>query len=200
MEHRRYCRIPEQASKVANQFSNKMNPSSSCSRSPVRRVAFIIGVAVLYGVILAASGMLMAGSGDGSYVLLGFYSAPISALGYVLYLFEKPGVLLAVIGTPLLWAVAGIFGTIADRTKRRVCLGAFLIAHYSGAILVSLQTEPYGNWRKLHEQWGFAACKVIIIFSLTIYLLGQMWLWRQFFRSFGSKDPQGQIFENTSEK
>jgi uncharacterized PurR-regulated membrane protein YhhQ (DUF165 family) len=144
-------------------------------------------MAILCSLLLDVGAFLMAIPGDGSYVFVGLFSAPISLLGYVLYLFEIPGVLLAIVGIPLLGIMAGIFGTIPDKTKRRVYLGVFLAVHYVGATLVLLQTEPYGNWKILQEQWSFPACKLIILFSLAVYLLGQMWLWLQLLRSFGSR-------------
>ena len=145
----------------------------------------VITMAILYGIFLDASAFLMAAGGDGSYVFFGLYSAPISLLGCVIPLCG----LISFIGIPVLWIMAVILGTICEKVKRRVYLGAFLLIHYVGAALV-LQTETYGNWKKLHEQWDFVDGKLVILFSLTVYLLGQIWLWLQFLRSFSSKDKQ----------
>src|ERR1035437_4045205 len=131
-----------------------MNTSSTHSRTLTQSRMFAITIAILCGGFLDTCAILLAIPGDGSYVLLGLFSAPISFLGYVLYLTGIPGgVLLSLVGIPPLWIMAATFATIPDKLRKRIYLGVFLFVHYVSAALVLLQTEPYGNWKVLHEQW-----------------------------------------------
>jgi hypothetical protein len=148
----------------------------------------VITMAIFYALLLFAGALLMVIPGDGSLFFAGLFSAPFSLLGWALCFFEiQPPGLLYPVGILVLWITAGTIGTISEKVKRRVCLSAFLIVHYVSALIV-LQTEHFGNWARLQERLEFSAYAWIFMFFLTVYFLGQVWLWLQLLRTF-SKSP-----------
>jgi hypothetical protein len=117
----------------------------------------------VFGVVLAILGMMAAGAGHGTYVLLGASSAP-AGIG---------GVLPAIIGTPVLWAVVGWLTASGDRGQATAA--AIVLVHYASAAWL-LTRSPWGDFAYLGDAmtaffWG-------VIAWCVIYAAGQRFVWR----------------------
>lgn len=147
----------------------------------------IVVAAFIIGIILAAGALLTTGAGDGSFVFFYLFSAPFSLLLKCCNLSDVYGwnVLFSI---PILWGIAAILGVISDNAKRRYFLGLFLSAHYISAVIILLQNDPYDNFRRLQYICNFPVGMLMVLIPFIIYLLGQIWLWRQFLSSFSYKD------------
>lgn len=151
-------------------------PKSTTAASP--RAALTIPLYWLYGVILTAGSLLIAGPGDGSYTFLGWVSAPISTFTILFFQEQPTSIILATILTPFMWAAAGLISQNKNLKKRRTYLLSFLLLHCIGGVL-TLMTEPYSNWAKLSSQWVAGNCGYYIAIFVIFYLGGQVALWRR---------------------
>ncbi len=126
----------------------------------LRKPLLLFGL--FYGMGLSIFGFLAAGSGHGTYVLLGLASSVFAALG----------VLAALIAPPLLWA--WIWGLM--QTRRRLFVIA-VIAHYAGAVAVLAGTD-FGDREHLASAWE--THRLLIASGFAWYLGGQILMWVRF--------------------
>jgi predicted membrane-bound spermidine synthase len=128
-----------------------------------RTVSTVVGCAL--GLVLSLSAFAAAGFGHGSYVILGVVSAP----------FCFGGALVALVTTPLLWALASYLAASAECSSRRALL--FLLPlHYLGA-LIAVTVWPYADWSYVSRSVGAS-----MVGSLT-YATMQVYVWHLFRRA-----------------
>ena len=123
----------------------------------------------LYGLALAFFGVMAAGAGHGTYVLLGLYASPLSLV---------PNVPLAVFGIPLLWCIIGV---LLAGTPKRVWTVAFLVAmlaHYVSLPLVLKDGNTFGDWEYVAKVWDNSWFFVLLCIGL--YVLAQLVIWYVF--------------------
>jgi len=133
---------------------------------------FLLALAgFLYGAVLAVIGLVEAGAGHGSYVLISLSSCPF------LWVFQDAGA--ALFGAPILWCVVGIF---LGGVKHRGRTTAFLITvlgHYA-SIAFCYSRGLFGEWSSLNA-------KELVLFGLGVYAAGQVALWVLF--ALGLRNP-----------
>jgi hypothetical protein len=115
-----------------------------------------------YGLVLALIGLIGAGAGHGTYVLLGMYASPLSLMQHIA---------LAVFGLPVLWCL--ISALLAGTTKRGWMI-AFLVAmlaHYVSLPWVLKEGETFGDWEYAAKIWGF------VLVGIGVYVVGQVIIW-----------------------
>lgn len=120
----------------------------------------------LYGLALAFTGLMAAGAGHGTHVLIGLYASPLSL---------APNVLLAVFGTPLLWCIIGV---LLAGTPKRGWTVAFLVAmlaHYVSLPLVLKDGNAFGDWEYAAKVWDNSWQFVLL--AIGLYLLAQVGIW-----------------------
>ena len=123
----------------------------------------------LYGVALSVLAFLAAGAGHGSYILMGVSSAPFGLLGVIVALF----------GTPVFWALMGfLVAKAAHLLLRRVFL-IIMTLHYLSIPFI-LATEEYGDWDRLVRGKQMLPNILVMIIGLSLYLYGQVVIWRKF--------------------
>jgi hypothetical protein len=137
----------------------------------LKRQSGYLLLGLLYGLILAAWGFLLAGAGHGTYLALGLSSAPLGFLGIVPALF----------GLPLLWACVGRLLARAHVPPYRWALLAVAAAHYLGAAVL-LSQETFGDWAYLDR--ALAAAPLLVFCGFAVYVAGQVTLWAAFFRAW----------------
>jgi hypothetical protein len=117
-----------------------------------------------YGVGLSLLGALVAGSGHGTYILLGLASSPLAALGNVA----------ATLSPPFIWAF--IWSLL--QVRRQMFLATMAI-HYVSAAVVLVATH-FGDWEHLGKSWKLHPLLVVIGFAW--YATGQGLIWLDFRR------------------
>jgi hypothetical protein len=120
---------------------------------------------LLYGIGLSIFGFFSAGSGHGTYVLLGLASSVFAAVG----------ILAAFLAPPFLWA--WIWSLM--QTKRKLFVIA-VTAHYAGAVAVLMMSQM-GDWEYLLGMWQDHY--FLIASGFLWYLGGQVVMWGSFFRA-----------------
>jgi hypothetical protein len=127
-----------------------------------------------YGLILCAFSFIAAGYGHGTYTLMGLSSAPVCLFG----------VLPALLGCPLLWAL--IFALVGTGLKKlRWVFVAVMTLHYGVAVVVL--TWPggfYSNWDYISRFRGNYA--FLTVFGFATYAAGQLFLWVRFARLYSA--------------
>jgi hypothetical protein len=126
----------------------------------VRALSALIGFS--YGVVLLFISILAAGAGHGTYVLMGFASAPLGL---------AENVLIALVGMPFLWCLLSF---LASSARHRVWLAFFLVAmaiHYASLYPILSDRTHFGDWSYIP--------KVAEVFwpGLVVYGAGQVALW-----------------------
>jgi hypothetical protein len=150
-----------------------------------------IGGGIIYGLLLNISALILAGTGDGSYIHFMIFSAPLgllykginSAIGSC----EGSDFLKSVLffgQIPFLWGLAGFLTNTFEKIRQKVLI-SFMCIHYIGAI-IALLTFDYVNWCKFFHNFS----SIISYGSLLIYLLGQVWLWKRLLDTFGKKEEE----------
>ncbi len=128
---------------------------------------------IVYGVVLSVLSFMLTGAGHGTYVLILVSSVPVFLLNAIL-----PENLLFIIlffGSPILWAVAGLF-SVWRSGRRRLVFPVVMAAHYSGIIL--LIPEFYGGWRQSTSHlWGSRDEQIYTLLWFALYVSGQIALW-----------------------
>jgi hypothetical protein len=122
-------------------------------------------IGLLVGLILSFVGLIAAGLGHGSYVLIGLVSSPLGTFG---------NSLLALFGAPVLWALfAYLAATAAQRDKRR----SFLIVmalHYLTLIPIWSNPDGFGDWSYVPR------VRNEVMLGFAIYGIAQIALWALF--------------------
>jgi hypothetical protein len=132
---------------------------------------------LVYGLSLTGVGVLMAGAGHGTYLLLGAASAPLSLLG----------IPFSMVGPPLLWGVIGGLLSYSHKSPQRQILPAALALHYLG-ILSLLFFEGYSEEQYISK--ALEVNPVVVVLGTTLYLFGQVIIWLHWFRvGAGTKLP-----------
>jgi len=134
--------------------------------SEARRVIVGAIVGLLYGSLLAFISMLAAGAGHGTYVALYLSSAPLGAYGFDAGLF----------GAPPVWATFGALAASGRVEVRRLAQVLAVLHYASGVALVVANDEVTYLLRMLRISPEF------IVVWATIYLIGQVALWRRITR------------------
>lgn len=117
-----------------------------------------------YGVALTTMGVILAGAGHGTYLLLGVASAPMSYLG----------VAVAILLPPLLWGAVGWLLSQADRSPQRQLVAIILLAHYAGIFFLP-GFEEYLEAKYVLKTWEYNP--ELLIVGLAVYLGGQVVTW-----------------------
>jgi hypothetical protein len=132
------------------------------------KVNLVIGF--LYGLSLTVVGVLVAGAGHGTYILLGIASAPASFLG----------IIFSVISPSLLWTMVwGILPNIHKSPQRQIFF-ITLTLHYFSILLIPV-FEDYSEGKYIVKVWEMHPAMIILGF--TIYLVGQVMIWLFWFRT-----------------
>ncbi len=120
-----------------------------------------------YGLVLLALGVMAAGAGHGTYVVLGMSSSPLGL---------TDSIPLAILGAPVLWcAVGAVLGRVMLRGFRRLFLGA-MVAHYLALPFILSPASKFGDWAyagKVPER---------VALGLAVYSAGQLGIWVVFVR------------------
>ena len=125
---------------------------------------------LLYGLGLASIGVLMAGAGHGTYLLLGIASAPLSFFGFFVSL----------VGPPLLWTgIGGLLPYNHKQPQRRLLVSVILL-HYLGVLLIPF-FDQYAEWMYFEKAWG--QHPVIVLTGLSLYFIGQIMIWFYWFKT-----------------
>lgn len=123
-----------------------------------------------YGLGLTGVGVLLAGAGHGTYLLLGVASAPLSLLG----------IPVSMVSPPLLWGVIGGLLSHAHKSPQRQILLAAMALHYVAVLLLPL-FEGYAEEKYIAR--ALEVNPVVVGLGVTLYLLGQVIIWLYWFRS-----------------
>lgn len=122
-----------------------------------------------YGLTLTLLGFIAAGSGHGTYALLGIWSAPLSFLWAPFSLF----------GPIAVWAAAGLLLGFLARSPQRVAFLIFVSVHYASA-MAFLFTQEYGEWAYFLKAWERVPWT--IMGGILTYFTGQVFMWLVFLR------------------
>lgn len=123
----------------------------------------------MYGLSLTVVGVLMAGAGHGTYLLLGIASAPLSFLG----------IAVSIVSPPLLWSVlAGLLSYSHKSPQRQIFLAA-LALHYLAILLLPF-FKGYAEEKYIAKT--LEVNPVIAGLGVTLYLLGQVMIWLYWLR------------------
>jgi hypothetical protein len=126
-------------------------------------------VGLIYGLSLAGVGLLMAGAGHGTYLLLGIASAPLSFLG----------IIFSLVSPPILWsAMWGLLPSTYKSPQRQVFVVA-LALHYVAILLVPF-FKVYSEEKYILE--ALEVNPVVVGLGAALYLLGQVIIWLYWFR------------------
>jgi hypothetical protein len=124
---------------------------------------------LVYGLSLTGVGVLMAGAGHGTYLLLGVASAPLSFLG----------IPFSMVSPPLLWSVMGGLLSYSHKSPQRQILLAALALHYLAILLLPF-FEGYAEEKYIAK--ALEVNPVVVGLGVTLYLLGQVIIWLYWFR------------------
>ena len=120
----------------------------------------------VYGIGLAIFAFLAAGSGHGTYAVLGLVSAPMGIVG----------ILFALISLPFLWT--GIFVLLH---RNRNLSAITILVHYLAA--TALLTIPrfghqFADWNYFMKMWAMSPA--LLVSCGLWYAAGQIFLWTDF--------------------
>ncbi len=125
---------------------------------------------LVYGLGLTGIGVLMAGAGHGTYLLLGIASAPLNFLG----------VGFSIITPPLMWStLCGLLAYHRRNPQRQILRFAFAI-HYLSITLLPF-SEEYAD--KGYFFKALEANSLVVILGFAFYLTGQAMIWFYWFRA-----------------
>jgi hypothetical protein len=122
-----------------------------------------VWIFVFYGFILCCCGLLVASFGHGTYTLLGLAGAPFSAFG----------IPFAILASLAQW---GLLALLMQRWERRYAVGFLLLHYIVAALLLSLPSSEFGDWRyvrQIPQMYQFA-----LALGFSWYFIGQMLLWK----------------------
>jgi hypothetical protein len=136
-----------------------------------KTTARLAALGLCYGFVLAVFSLLTAGAGHGTYVTTGLFSAPLGLSGFVV----------AVCGTPVLWALVFYLVSKADRPGGLTAFLSIVGSHYLAAAFL-LSGEPIGDWDSFWKWLNVATVAPIIISGLVVYIVGQAVMWAAFMR------------------
>ena len=139
---------------------------------------------LLYGLSLASIGLLEAGAGHGSYLLLGIAAAPLSF----------GGIRFSLIAPLILWTTVGCFLSSTYKSPQRQIFVLLLGLHYFAVPFVSL-FRLYSDPVYIAEAWKYNP--LMLVLGFAVYLLGQVMLWLLWFRFGKTSATDG---EQTVEK
>jgi hypothetical protein len=126
--------------------------------------SILAAIGFCYGAVLAFLGLVAAGAGHGTYVIIGLSSSPLGL---------TQNIAVAFFGAPFLWC---LIGALLGETRRRIPRAIFLatmLAHYA-AIPIILGRDYFGDWDRLGRASEVAAI------ALAVHALGQLVLWGLF--------------------
>lgn len=135
---------------------------------PGGKVTFWLG-GLTYGAALTTLGVILAGAGHGTYLLLGVASAPA---GYL-------GVAISILFPPLLWGAVGWLLSRADRSPWRQLVTISLLAHYVSIFFLPC-FEEYAEEKYVLKTWEYSPS--LLILGLVVYLGGQAVIWYLWYR------------------
>lgn len=124
----------------------------------------------MYGLSLTGVGVLMAGAGHGTYLLLGVASAPLSFLG----------ITFSIVSPPLLWSMLGGLLPYFHKSPQRQILIAALVLHYLAILLLPF----FGDYAE--EKYLAKALEVnpvVVVLGIALYFFGQVVIWFYWFRA-----------------
>src|SRR5437588_7626033 len=124
---------------------------------------------LLYGLGLVGLGVMLAGAGHGSSLLLDAASAPISFCGFVFPL----------IGPPLMWCMLWWLLSYSHRSPQRQIVLIVMFLHYLSVLLVPF-FESFSEGKYLAKM--FELYPGIVILGGAFYLAGQAFIWVYWFR------------------
>ncbi len=125
---------------------------------------------LVYGLSLTGVGVLMAGAGHGTYLLLGVASAPLSFLG----------IMFSIVSPPLLWSTLGGLLPYSHKSPQRQILLTALVLHYLAILLLPF-FEEYIEEKYLAK--ALEVNPVVVVLGMALYLLGQAIIWFYWFRA-----------------
>lgn len=124
------------------------------------------GAGLLYGVVLAAVGMLSSGGGHSN--LLTMLALAPYGFGF------------------LIWPALGIILVDLASTISKMFLLLFVLIHYGGFILYVYQNwEDELNW--LSTAINYPSFVVPSVLGAALYISGQVFLWSSFFRHYSTR-------------
>ena len=124
-----------------------------------------LAVCVVYGIVLCAMGVLVAGFGHGSYMLIGLAGAPFSFLG----------IPISIAAALTQWMLLVAVGQRLSTSKAFYV--AFLMLHYvSALLLLSLPSSKYADWSYVGSLPQ--SLRLLLLLGFSWYLLGQVFLWK----------------------
>jgi hypothetical protein len=115
-----------------------------------------------YGCALVAIGVLAAGAGHGTNVLMAAAAAPLGFLG-------AWG---AIAGAPILWAAVGAALAWLPRRSRKLVVASAVIIHYVSAASLLVTPEWEYLIRNIRPLWAVMAAWMLV------YGVGQGLIWR----------------------
>ena len=129
---------------------------------------FIGGLA--YGLGLAGFGVMLAGAGHGTGLLLDAASAPLSFCGFMFPL----------IGPPLMWSIVWWLLSYSHKSPQRHIVIIVMLLHYLSVLFVPF-FESYSEEAYLVKM--FKLYPSIVILAGVLYLSGQVAIWIYWFRA-----------------
>jgi hypothetical protein len=145
-------------------------------RSPVQRF-LTVGGSLTYAFLLLVFGIVLAGAGDGTYLLIFVFSAPLRFVSLKA----------AIWGTAVLWVVIGLIVAKLEAPSARRTLVAVLAIHYLGVLgavltVQGVELRRFAELSKIHP--------VLTTTALLLYLVGQMLIWLLYTRAQSSAQLQ----------
>ena len=136
---------------------------------PVAHQVLVIGGFVAYGLLLLSLGIVLAGAGDGTYLPIFVFSAPLKYVSHIV----------GVLGAFALWLLVGLMVGLVSIRRARTTLLAILVMHYVGAfsIVLSAQAQELGRFTEL-----FKIHPSLFATTFLIYLAGQVLIWIHYSR------------------
>jgi len=115
-----------------------------------------LAVSVVYGFVLCAMGVLVAGLGHGTYTLIGLAGAPFSFLG----------IPISIAAALTQWMLLVRAGQRLSASKAFYV--ASLMLHYVSALLLSLPSSKYADWSYVGSlpQSLRRFCRLVLLLSL----------------------------------
>jgi hypothetical protein len=139
----------------------------------LKKTILISIAGVVYGAVLSVLSFMLTGAGHGTYVLLFVSSVPVFWLNAI-FPGNHPFIALF-FGSPILWAVAGLF-SVWQSGRLRLVFPVVMATHYLGIIL--LIPGFYGGWGQTTDHlWGARDEQIYTLLWFALYLSGQIALW-----------------------
>jgi hypothetical protein len=138
----------------------------STSTKPLTSATATILSGLVYGLALAFAGLIAAGGGHGTYVILGCASAPLGL---------AKNIPVALFGTPIWWLIVAAALSAASHPFGRAAFLTLMAAHYLTLWPILHNPEPFGDW-----SYARGSAFPLFIAGAIVYLLGQFAIWTRF--------------------